>query len=100
MSIISRIALVLVIIGGLNWGLIGFFQFDLVAGLFGGQDSILARIVYALVGISAIISIGLLFIKNEDAEQVTNRPSRMSQPHFNTEFGEEADFKEKKDVKK
>lgn len=71
MDILYKIALALVIVGGINWGLIGFFQFDLVAWLFGGQDSILARIVYALVGISAIISIGLLFKPNEEVNTKT-----------------------------
>ena len=61
MSVLSRIALALVIIGALNWGLIGFFQFDLVATLFGGQDAFLSRVVYGLVGISALVCIGLLF---------------------------------------
>lgn len=68
MSVLYRIALALVIIGGINWGLIGFFQFDLVAWLFDGQDSILSRIVYALVGISALICIGLLFKPNDEME--------------------------------
>lgn len=44
---------VLLIVGGLNWGLWGFFQFDLVAALFGGNDAGLSRIVYSLVGIAA-----------------------------------------------
>jgi len=57
----DTIALLLSIIGGLNWGLIGIFQFDLVAWLFGGQDSILSRIVYAVVGLSALWCITLLF---------------------------------------
>ena len=48
------IALILLIVGGLNWLLVGLFQFDLVAALFGGQSEILARIVYVLVGLSAI----------------------------------------------
>jgi uncharacterized protein len=51
---ITIIALILLIVGGLNWLLVGLFQFDLVAELFGGQSAILARIVYALVGLSAI----------------------------------------------
>lgn len=67
MSGIQRIALLLVIIGALNWGLIGFFQFDLVASIFGGQDSILSRIIYALVGISGLINLGLLFRDRETA---------------------------------
>jgi len=44
----------LVLIGALNWGLIGLFQFDLVAALFGGQSSLVSRIVYSLVGLSAV----------------------------------------------
>lgn len=61
MSTIQRIALLLTIIGAINWGLIGFFQFDLVAAIFGGQDSVLSRIVYGLVGIAGLINLGLLF---------------------------------------
>lgn len=52
------IARLLVIIGALNWGLIGLFQFDLVAALFGGATSIVSRIVYSLVGIAGLIMIG------------------------------------------
>ena len=52
---IDRIALLLLIIGGINWGLVGIFQFDLVAFLFGGAAAILSRIIYVLVAISAII---------------------------------------------
>jgi uncharacterized protein len=51
---ITMIALILLIVGGLNWLLVGLFQFDLVAELFGGQSAILSRIVYILVGLSAI----------------------------------------------
>lgn len=47
---LDKIALILAIIGGLNWGCIGLFQFDLVAWIFGGSGSLLARIVYTLVG--------------------------------------------------
>ena len=61
MSLIQRIALILTVIGAINWGLIGFFQFDLVAFLFGGQDAIISRVVYALVGIAGLMNIGLLF---------------------------------------
>ena len=60
MSTIQRIALFLTIIGAINWGLIGFFQFDLVASLFGGQDSMLSRIIYSLVGIAGLINLGLI----------------------------------------
>lgn len=60
MRIIDKIALVLIIIGAINWGLIGFFNFDLVATIFGDM-SIISRIVYALVGISGLWGIKLLF---------------------------------------
>lgn len=54
MKALNVITLVLLIVGGLNWGLVGLFQFDLVATLFGGQDALLSRIVYTLVGLSAV----------------------------------------------
>lgn len=54
MKAINIITLVLVIIGGINWGLVGLAQLDLVAALFGGQDAPLARVVYVLVGLSAL----------------------------------------------
>lgn len=57
----DKFALTLNIIGGLNWGLIGLFQFDLVAWLFGGSGSGLSRVVYTLVGLSALWCISLLF---------------------------------------
>jgi uncharacterized membrane protein YuzA (DUF378 family) len=49
------IALLLVIVGAINWGLVGLFQFDLVAALFGGQTAPLSRVVYALVGLSGVV---------------------------------------------
>lgn len=61
MNTLQKIALVLTIIGAINWGLIGLFQFDLVATIFGGADAMLARIVYVIVAIAGIINIGLLF---------------------------------------
>ena len=51
---LDKIALTLLIIGGLNWGSVGIFQFDLVAWICGGQTGIISRIVYILVGLSAI----------------------------------------------
>lgn len=56
----KQLALILVIIGAINWGLIGFFGFDLVAFIFGGQLSLLSRIIYALVGLSGICTIFFL----------------------------------------
>ena len=60
MKVIDTIALVLIIIGAINWGLIGFFQFNLVSALFGDM-TVLSRIIYALVGISGLWGIKLLF---------------------------------------
>lgn len=61
MNIIQKSALVLTLVGAINWGLIGIFDFNLVAAIFGDM-TIAARIVYSLVGIAAIINIMLLFI--------------------------------------
>lgn len=65
---IDKIALTLLIIGGLNWGSVGIFQFDLVAWLCGGQTGIVSRVVYILVGLSAIWCISLLFRDTEAAD--------------------------------
>ena len=61
MKIVDRIALILTIIGGINWGLIGIFKFDLVAWIFGGQTAVMSRIEYTLVCLAAIWCISLLF---------------------------------------
>ncbi len=58
---LDRIALVLVIIGALNWLLVGLFEYDLVASIFGGQTSFMSRIIYSLVGLAGLYSISLLF---------------------------------------
>jgi len=57
---IDKLALLLVIIGVLNWGLIGLFQYDLVGALFGGQGALISRIIFALVGASGLYFITLL----------------------------------------
>ena len=57
----DKFILALIIIGALNWGLIGFFRYDLVATIFGGQLAAISRIVYALVGLSGLWAISLLF---------------------------------------
>lgn len=61
MKTLDYIALILLIIGGINWLLVGIFQWDLVAALFGGAAGIISRIIYILVGISALYCIKLLF---------------------------------------
>ena len=69
---LDKIALILTVIGGLNWGLIGIFQFDLVAWICGGQSSIISRVIYTVVALAAIWCISLLF-----SERV--RPSKDSE---------------------
>lgn len=98
MGIIRRIALALVIIGAINWGLIGFFRFDLVASIFGGQDAAMSRLIYALVGISGLISLGVLLKPDEEP---ADHHRRFTNPNLNTELGDEPDFsKEKYSAKK
>ena len=60
----DTVSLLLVIIGAVNWLLVGVFQFDLVAWLFGGQGAILSRIIYSLVGIAGLWCISFLFRKH------------------------------------
>lgn len=64
MKVIDKIALILVIIGAINWGLIGIFNFNLVDSIFGTM-SIVSRIIYILVGISGLWAIKLLFTDND-----------------------------------
>ena len=66
--IMDKIALTLAIVGGLNWGSIGIFGFDIVAFLFGGSISALSRVVYTLVGLGAIWCISLLFRESDPVE--------------------------------
>jgi len=61
LMIMDRIALILTIIGGINWGSIGLFRFDIVAWLFGGQTATVSRVVYTLVGLAALWCVSLLF---------------------------------------
>ena len=66
----DTIALILSIIGSLNWGLIGIFKFDLVAWIFGGQDAVISRIIYALVGLAGLWCISLLFRDREEISHI------------------------------
>ena len=65
MKVIDTITLILVIVGALNWGSIGIFQFDLVAALFGGQAALLSRIVYTLVALAGVFAISFVFRDTE-----------------------------------
>ena len=66
--IMDRIALILTIIGALNWGSIGLFKFDIVAWITGGQTSVVARIIYTVVALAGICCISLLFRPRDVAE--------------------------------
>ena len=61
---IDRLALILTIVGALNWGGIGLFQFDLVAWLFGGTGSLFSRLVYTIIGLAGLWCISFLFRRN------------------------------------
>ena len=61
----DTLALILSIIGSINWGLIGLFQFDLVAFLFGGQASLISRVLYTVIGAAGVWSISMLFTSRE-----------------------------------
>lgn len=75
---LDKISLTLTIIGAINWGLIGLFQFDLVAWIFGGQGAIISRIIYTVIALAGIWCISLLFrdraeaISSGDEEQNSN----------------------------
>ena len=65
MRIIDRIALILTVIGALNWGAVGLFRFDAVAWICGGQSSLLSRVIYTVVGLAGIWCISLIFRARE-----------------------------------
>ena len=60
----KKLILILLIIGGINWGLVGFFNYNLVSAIFGGHLVIISRIIYAVVGLSALYAISFLFKDN------------------------------------
>ncbi len=64
--IVDKIALILVIVGALNWGAVGLFSFDAVAWISGGSTTLLARIIYIAVALAGIWCISLLFRDNEE----------------------------------
>ena len=67
---LDRIALLLVIIGAVNWGSVGLFQFDLVSWIFGGQDAILSRVIYTVVALAGLWCISLLFRARENIREL------------------------------
>ena len=69
---LDRISLILVIVGAVNWGAIGLFQFDIVSCLFGGQDAILSRIIYTVIALAGIWCVSLLFREREILTRTAN----------------------------
>ncbi|WP_028983980.1 DUF378 domain-containing protein [Sporolactobacillus terrae] len=76
MSGLQKTSLVLLIIGGINWGLIGFFRFDLVAAIFGGAGSALSRLIYGIVGLCALYCLTILFRPSESVEHERETQTR------------------------
>lgn len=68
--IMDRIALILTILGAINWGSIGLFQFDIVAWICGGQASLLSRIIYTVIALAGVWCISLVFRARESFEQI------------------------------
>lgn len=102
MRIVQKIALALTIIGAINWGLIGFFSFDLVAAIFGGQDAFLSRVIYSLVGLSGLVCLTLLFTQWEepDSKEVVSPKRSQNKFNYRTEYGKEEDFSSLKKSKR
>ena len=73
---IDKIALTLLIIGGINWGLVGIFKFDLVAFLCGGQTGVISRIIYIIICLCTIWCITLLFKDTTNANSITDNNSK------------------------
>ena len=78
--VMDRIALTLLIIGGLNWGCVGLFQFDLVAFLFGGQAALISRVLYTIIGAAGVWSISMLFTSREARQE--HLPTPMCPSYF------------------
>ncbi len=66
---LDRLAIILIIIGALNWLLVGLFEYDLVASIFGGQTAFVSKVVYTLVGIAGLYCISLLFRESAPARE-------------------------------
>lgn len=64
----DTLALILSIVGSINWGLVGIFQFDLVAWIFGGQDALLSRVVYTVIGLAGLWCVSFLLRRNRIVE--------------------------------
>ncbi len=97
MNTLRKIALALVIVGAINWGLIGLFRFDLVAAIFGGQTAGLSRLIYTLVGLSGLICLSYFFDREtvdqkEDYTSPIQDERTAIRPNYGTEFAEDPDL--------
>ena len=70
-------ALTLVIIGAINWGLIGFFRFDLIATLFGGMESWISRVIYAIVGLAGLYCLSMYGLFDRDIRDIRHDRDEM-----------------------
>ncbi|MGV3487290.1 MAG: DUF378 domain-containing protein [Tuberibacillus sp.] len=70
MSGLQRTALTILIIGGINWGLVGLFEYDIIGAIFGGQGSAISRIIFGIVGLSALYCLTILFKPSEEFAKV------------------------------
>ncbi len=68
-SLLNKLSLILIIVGALNWGLVGIFQFDAVAWLFGGSAAIISRIIYTVIALAGVWAISLLFRNDEISDR-------------------------------
>ena len=87
MQTFYKICLILMIVGGINWGLVGLFQFDFVGWLLGGSASIWSRIVFTLVGLAALCGIPGLFSDEDSSEGRKNAQGQLARPLRLTPFG-------------
>ncbi|MDR2167352.1 MAG: DUF378 domain-containing protein [Clostridiales bacterium] len=69
---LNGLCLTLIVIGAINWGLVGFFQFDLVAAIFGGMSSWVSRVIYALIGLAGLYSLSFFRLFDHDRNRVTS----------------------------
>ncbi len=69
MMIVNKIALLLIIVGALNWGLVGLFSFDLVAWIFGGSAAIMSRIIYTIIALAGVWCISMLFMDDKEVTE-------------------------------
>jgi len=87
METLKRIALALIIVGAINWGLIGFFSFDLVAFIFNGQQSLVSRFIYALVGLSGLYALTIFFTGMRTVDE--GPKTTINNPSYSTEMSDE-----------